>query len=263
MKNGFVTSVHWLVNNSELYKKSDIVVYDNWFQEITESAEDTIREFLEVSTDQTKDNMNIENTNISITNKDIAEYHGYDSDQYSEIDTNDHVRNIDTLVDDADIENKYDQVFTFAPGEGQHPLSFYQDKDAEYLCFPSIFCDQRPPSKDERSEELRKVMNEYKETVDMTFEEFLEKVIQMIFEDYIRCIKISLNAPKVFLKRKSNEMRINLFNGKILLAWKANLDIQTVLEPYGYASYFVGYIRKSQRGMSARLDAAAKEETLN
>ena len=74
----------------------------------------------------------------------------YDSDHYSEIDVNDHVGNIDTLVDDADIDNKYDKVFTFAPGEGQHPLSLYQDKDAEYLCFPTIFCGQTPPSSDER-----------------------------------------------------------------------------------------------------------------
>ena len=49
---------------------------------------------------------------------------------HSDIDANDHVGNIDTLVDDADIDNKYDKVFTFAPGEGQHPLSLYQDKDA-------------------------------------------------------------------------------------------------------------------------------------
>ena len=54
-------------------------------------------------------------------------------------------------MDDADIENKYDQVFIFAPGERQHPLSLYQDKDAEYLCFPSLFCGQSPPRKDERS----------------------------------------------------------------------------------------------------------------
>ena len=54
-------------------------------------------------------------------------------------------------------------------------------------------------------------------------------------------------------------MRINLFNEGILLAWKANLDIQIVLEQYGCASYIVGYISKSQRGMSAQLDAAAKE----
>ena len=54
-------------------------------------------------------------------------------------------------------------------------------------------------------------------------------------------------------------MRVNLFNVKILLAWKANLDIQIVLEPYGCASYVVGYISKSQRGMSSLLEAAAKE----
>ena len=135
-----LTALHWLVNNSELYKKSGKVVDDNWFQEVTESAEDTVREFLEVSSGQTKDKVNTENKNISVTDKDNAETDGYDSDRYSEIHANDHVGNVDTLVDDADIENKYDQVFTFAPGESQHPLSLYQDKDAEYLCFPSIFC---------------------------------------------------------------------------------------------------------------------------
>ena len=54
-------------------------------------------------------------------------------------------------------------------------------------------------------------------------------------------------------------MRINLFNGKILLAWKANLDIQSFLEPSGCASYVIGYISKSQRDMTAQLEAAAKE----
>ena len=108
----------------------------------------------------------------------------------------------------------------------------------------------------EKYKKLQKVMNEYKDTVDMKLEEFLENVAKMNFEDYIRCIKSSLNAPKVFLKRKPNETKINLFNGKILVAWKANLDIQIVLEPYGHV---VGYISTSQRGMNALLDAAAKD----
>ena len=146
-----LTALHWLVNNSELYKKSGIVVDVNWFQEVTECAKDTVRELLEVSTEQTKDKVNTENEiqeqdqSNSVMAKHIAETNDYDSDHYSEIDSNDHVGNVDTLVDDANMENKYAQVFTFAPGEGQHPLSLYQDKDAEYLCFPSIF------SKDERS----------------------------------------------------------------------------------------------------------------
>ena len=550
-----LSALHWLMKNSELYKKSGIVVDDNWFQDVTESAEDTVREFLEVSKEQCKDKNYTENEKQKqekTTENDIEASNDYDSDHYSEIDANDHVGNIDTLVDDADIENKYDKVFTFAPGEGQHPLSLYQDKDAEYLCFPTIFCGQTPPSRDERlvpvhysdivkwelrsvdrraaqsvpniffkhkklqmkqisdkvnlavrrckkrgqkitaaeardssyvdklvnldegyyifrqlrnspayletrkkdifamirqlslptwfmslsaadtrwtdllkmlaklnegidysekeienlswqektklvqkdpvtcsryfdhrvqeflntvlksscepigklldyfyrvefqqrgsphihmlvwienaptletnsereivqfvdkyltcntdnektanlvglqshkhsrtcrkkgkpicrfgfplpplprtmllypleedvdkykkkNTELLKAMNEYKDNVDMTFEEFLENFAKMDFDDYIKCIRSSLKAPKVFLKRKTKDMRINLFNEGILCAWKANLDIQIVLEPYGCASYIVGYISKSQRGMSAQLDAAAKE----
>ena len=107
--------------------------------------------------------------------------------------------------------------------------------------------------------ELQKAMNEYKDNVDMTFEEVLENIAKMDFEDYISCIRSSLKAPKVFLKRKPKEMRINLFNEKILLAWKANLDIQIVLEPYYCASYIVSYISKYQSGMSAQPDAAAKK----
>ena len=48
----------------------------------------------------------------------------YDSDHFSEIDSNEQVGNFDSSVDDANLENKYDQVFTFAPGEGQHPFRF-------------------------------------------------------------------------------------------------------------------------------------------
>ena len=550
-----LTALHWLMNNSELYKKSGIIVDDNWFQEVTESAEDTVREFLEVSKEQCKDKANTENEKQKqgkTNENDIEASNDYDSDHYSEVDANEQVGNIDTLVDDADIDNKYDKVFTFAPGEGQHPLSLYQDKDAEYLCFPTIFCGQTPPSRDERlvpvhysdivkwelrsvdrraaqsvpniffkhkklqmkqisdkvnlavrrckkrgqkitaaeardsnyldklvnldegyyifrqlrnspayletrkkdifamirqlslptwfmslsaadtrwtdllkmlaklndgieysekelehltwqektklvqkdpvtcsryfdhrvqeflntvlksscepigklidyfyrvefqqrgsphihmlvwienaptletnsegeivqfvdkyltcntdnektanlvglqshkhsktcrkkgkpicrfgfplpplprtmllypleedvdkykkkNTDLLKAMNEYKDNVDMTFEEFLKNIAKMDFDDYIKCIRSSLKAPKVFLKRKTKDMRINLFNEGILLAWKANLDIQIVLEPYGCASYIVGYISKSQRGMSAQLDAAAKE----
>ena len=67
---------------------------------------------MDVSTDQTKDKVNTYNViqklakNISIVTQDIAESDGYHSDRYSEIDANDHVGNVDTLVDDADIENK-------------------------------------------------------------------------------------------------------------------------------------------------------------
>ena len=147
-----LTALHWLMNNSKLYKNSGIVIDDDWFQEVTESAEETVREFLGVPREQTNDKHSMENEKQEeiTSKKDANAPTDYDSDHYSEIDANDHVGNIDTLVDVADIDNTCDKVFTFAPGEGQHPLSLYNDKDAEYLCFPSIFCEQTPPSKEER-----------------------------------------------------------------------------------------------------------------
>ena len=76
-----------------------------------------------MSKEQTKDSHSIENEKQEqdkASENSIAESNDYDSDHYSEVDVNDH---IDTLVDKTDIDNKYDKEFTFAPGEGQHPLS--------------------------------------------------------------------------------------------------------------------------------------------
>ena len=123
-----LSALHWLMNNSELYKKCGIVVDESWFKEVTESMEDTVREFLEVSKEQSKVKDSTEGEvqeHNKTSQNDTVEPNGYDSDHYSEVDANERVGNVDTLVDDADIDNKCDKVFTFAPGEGQHPLSLY------------------------------------------------------------------------------------------------------------------------------------------
>ena len=154
-----LTALQWLLNNSDLYKQAGINVANNWFQEVTESSDENVREFLELSAEHSKALKDVEcqahgqNGNASIPmQSDRTETDTYESDDgYSEIDANEQVGYVDTLVDDANIESKYDKVYTFAPGEGQHPLSLYQDKDAEYLCFPSIFCGQKPLSNDQRS----------------------------------------------------------------------------------------------------------------
>ena len=146
-----------MINKSELYKKSGIVVDDNWFQKVTESAEDTVREFLEVSKqvkEKHKENSPLEQeVDKSSLPKDSTVTDEYDSDHFSEIDSNEQVGNVDALVDDANLENK--SMIKFFTGEGQHPLSLYHDEVAEYLCFPTIFCGQTRPSKEERTVPVR------------------------------------------------------------------------------------------------------------
>ena len=54
-------------------------------------------------------------------------------------------------------------------------------------------------------------------------------------------------------------MRVNTYNRIVLDAWKANIDIQYILNPCACKMYIVPYISKSQRGMSDLLNRAAKE----
>ena len=66
-------------------------------------------------------------------------------------------------------------------------------------------------------------MNVYKDNVDMTFEEFLENIAKMDFDDYILCIRSSLKAPKVFLKTKNkgNEDKLVLWEHSSCLEGKS------------------------------------------
>ncbi|XP_061196513.1 uncharacterized protein LOC133204782 [Saccostrea echinata] len=107
--------------------------------------------------------------------------------------------------------------------------------------------------------DIQKKMNDYKDGCSLDYEFFLQTVVGMCQDEYIKCIRASLKGPKVFLKRSPSEMRVNYYNPSVLKAWNANLDIQFVLDPYACATYIVAYISKSQRGISAMPDKASQE----
>ena len=81
----------------------------------------------------------------------------------------------------------------------------------------------------------------------------------MTEENYLLAVQSSLKSPTIFLKRKPNELRINNYNAACLSAWRANMDIQFVLDVYACAIYIVSYISKAQKGMSELLRTACEE----
>ena len=85
---------------------------------------------------------------------------------------------------------------------------------------------------------IKKQLNDLKEGECITFEELLLK-LKVTENDYRLAVRSSLNAPTVFLKRKPNELRINNYNPPCLKAWRANMDIQFVLDVYACAMYIV------------------------
>jgi hypothetical protein len=97
-----------------------------------------------------------------------------------------------------------------------------------------------------------------KEGKDVTFDQLLGELCVSEHE-YILAIRSSLSCPTIFLKRRPNELRINNYNSTCLLAWRANMYIQFVLDVYACAMYIVSYISKAQKGMSELLRRACAE----
>lgn len=96
-------------------------------------------------------------------------------------------------------------------------------------------------------------------TQDMTHEDFLA-YLECSQEDYIRAIQSSLSCPKIFMKRKVSELRMNPYIKELVRPCNANHDLQFVLDAYACAMYIVNYVSKSQKGMSCLMYNACKEE---
>ncbi|VDI56073.1 Hypothetical predicted protein [Mytilus galloprovincialis] len=136
-----ICALHYLMRTSDLYKSSGIEINEDWITEIAK-----------INEEETHENENEKNSTEQEDNQDENDSDD-DSDHFSEVDENEtHVGNTDTLLDHIPDDNPLcDTGLTFAPGEGQRPISLYSDPDAEYLSFPTIFCGQRRPDNKDRS----------------------------------------------------------------------------------------------------------------
>ena len=89
----------------------------------------------------------------------------------------------------------------------------------------------------------------------ISIEDFLQN-LSLTHDEYITALRSCLKRPTVFLQRNMNELRINAHNETVLYLWKANMDLQYILDPYACVVYVVSYIGKAQRGMSKLLKDA-------
>ena len=65
-------------------------------------------------------------------------------------------------------------------------------------------------------------------------------------DTYIHIIQSTLKHPKVFLKQKPTEHRVNAYMKGLLAVWQGNHDVQFVLDPYQCVTYICDYMMKSQ-----------------
>lgn len=98
----------------------------------------------------------------------------------------------------------------------------------------------------------------YKNPKEMTFDEVLAE-LKLTESDYIDAIRSSVKSPKIFLKRGSLDVGINVYNPDILSLWEANIDVQYITDELAVAVYMVNYISKSEAGLSKLLRQAVAD----
>ena len=107
--------------------------------------------------------------------------------------------------------------------------------------------------------DISKHLNVTKESEEITFDQLLIN-LNVTEQNYYLAIRSGLNSPTIFLKRNPNELRVNCnYNSTCLSAWRANMDIQFVLDVYACTMYTLCHISKVQKGMSRLLQRACDE----
>ena len=93
---------------------------------------------------------------------------------------------------------------------------------------------------------------------DITLEQLLH-VSHVSMDEYMEALQISKRGNTVVLKRTPQEMNINCYNPAVLRAWKANMDIQYILDAYACVMYVTSYMMKSERAMGELLKHVSQE----
>ena len=93
---------------------------------------------------------------------------------------------------------------------------------------------------------------------DATLGDILSKA-KVTLEDYVKALAMSRSGREVILKRKPSERHVNGYSPCILKGWRANMDIQYVVNAYACLMYIASYIMKAEKGMSELLKNLARE----
>ena len=79
---------------------------------------------------------------------------------------------------------------------------------------------------------------------------------QEVFQGAYRCLAKKTN---VVMKRQTSEVWVNQYSKNLLKCWKANMDIQYVVDTYACVVYIISYISKPEREMGMLLGNAQGE----
>ena len=105
---------------------------------------------------------------------------------------------------------------------------------------------------------LRKILDDKDTPEDISMDELFLKA-GVSSDIYLCGLKICSTGNSVVMQRKPSESWINTYNPDVLRIWKANMDLQYILDPYACVMYIAAYMLKSERSMGELLKQVSKE----
>ena len=162
------TALDYLLKESPLYKEANIQVDTSWLDSMCNLSNNDRElvtglrhdsDFYVESQDEESDLNHMYNAETCVDDleqnqgdpNEMSDDEGITFTEVDEDNLETCVADMDTMLDDYEPiipqpdEPLVPQELTFAPGEGQIPVSVFKDENAEYLAFPTIFCGQKRP----------------------------------------------------------------------------------------------------------------------
>ncbi|CAH1232472.1 PIF1 [Branchiostoma lanceolatum] len=126
-------------------------------------------------------------------------------------------------------------------------------------------CEENPAAvakelkmKEDLLRKVRTIMEDKNTPQDISLEHLLRRA-KVDPQEYKQALKLTKSREQIILRRNPSETDINQYNPKILKLWRANMDIQFILDPYSCIMYITSYMLKSERAMSDLLQKVLEE----
>lgn len=195
-----IVAAKWLIENSDLFRNEGIEIDSNWqyCTSVAEKEDGTAAEGDQFDNNSKEKNSSIptrkdDGTDLETerqSNKCRAENSLLDGiDSWSE--EANQAGNMDTVMQCLDFREFHD-VLSVALVENNSPFGIFQDKNAEYLSFPTIYCGQGKPENTEK-------------VIPLHYSTICKWELRNVDRRSATCI------PNLFFKMKKKNCRLNKF----------------------------------------------------
>ena len=212
--NKIIEAALWIIRNSELYRGEGVTFNESWIANYQHELSQQENE--NILTDITTNTTVINNTEIAEVTSFNENCFVENSGECSENEVEMPPGVSDTMLTPTDFldDNSRNKILNVAPGEGNKPLSIFQDKYSVEMAYPGIFLGQKRPDN-----EQRKVNVHYSDICKSELWRTDRRAAMCIENIFFKCkklqMKIILSKAQIALRKcKGNKRTLNAGNLK-------------------------------------------------